>query len=200
MRKKELTKQKIIDTAIRLISTLGFNATTTAVIAREAGLSETLIFKYFKSKQNLLHEIGNLAVIQVFENISLIPLMEKINQARDCSLREFLLAIALERMEFIEKNLELIKILTVEMQYSGNLLKQVKQTVFPKAFEATAIVQQIIAAKLKITSTQAQAITRIWIGTFLSLAIQKYYLSIRFEPGEIENELENVLDIIENIK
>jgi AcrR family transcriptional regulator len=196
--KKELTKLKIMDTAIRMISTLGFNATTTAVIAREAGLSETLIFKYFKNKQNLLREIGNLAVAQVFENISLIPLMENINLTKDYPLRKFLFSIAMERFKFIEKNLELIKILTVEMQYNYNLLEQVKQTVFPKVFEATGSVQQLIAAKLNLTPAQSQAITRIWVGTFLSLAIQKYLLNIEFKPDEIETELENVLDVIEH--
>jgi AcrR family transcriptional regulator len=196
--KKELTKQKIINTAIRSISTLGFNATTTALIAREAGLSETLIFKYFKNKQNLLHEIGNLAVTQVFENISIIPLMENINQIKDYPLREFLFAIAMERFQFIEKNMELIRIMIMEMQYSNNLLEQVSQTLFPKVFEATAVVQQIVAAKLKFTPMQARAITRIWIGTFLSLAVQKYFLNLKFQPGEIERELENVLDFIEN--
>ncbi len=195
--KKELTKQRIIDTAIRLISTLGFNATTTALIAREAGLSETIIFKYFKDKRNLLREIGNLATEQVFENIALIPFQKNVELSKEYPLREFLKSIALERFQFIEKNLELIKILVVEMQYSADLLEQAQKTVFPKAYEVAGGIQRIIAAKTGIGEAQAKAVARLWIGTFLSIAVQKYLLTIPFQPGEVEDELERVLDVIE---
>jgi len=50
-------KQRIIDVATELFANHGFNATSTAMIARKAGVSDALIFRHFKSKKGLLDEI-----------------------------------------------------------------------------------------------------------------------------------------------
>ncbi len=197
--RKELTKQRILDTAIRLISCHGFNATTTALIAKELGLSEAIIFKYYGDKQNLLREIGKLAVNQIFDNLALIPMLKNVEIAKDYPLREFLRSIALERIAFVEKNFELIKILMVEMQYNDDLLALTKKTIYAKVYEAAADIQQIVAAKMGLPERQTRVIFRIWIGAFLSIVIQKYLLKVEFQPGEIDQELEDVLDAIEMI-
>jgi AcrR family transcriptional regulator len=51
--KAELTRAKIIQAAIRTASTRGLANTHTAEIARAAGVSEGLIFKYFPTKSHL---------------------------------------------------------------------------------------------------------------------------------------------------
>ncbi|TCL76444.1 TetR family transcriptional regulator [Hydrogenispora ethanolica] len=199
MGKKELTKQRIIDTAIKLISSHGFNATTTALIAKELGLSEAIIFKYYGDKQNLLRHIGKLAADQIFENIALIPFLKNVEAAKEYPLREFLRSIALERLEFVEQNFELIKILMVEMQYSEDLLQLAQKRVYAKAYEAAGAIQQIFAAKTGISEQRARVIFRMWLGAFLSIVIQKFLLQVEFQPGEIDAELEDVLDAIESL-
>jgi len=47
------TRDKILETAIRLFSERGFNGTTTKEIAEEAGVNEALIFRYFSTKRDL---------------------------------------------------------------------------------------------------------------------------------------------------
>jgi AcrR family transcriptional regulator len=46
-------KQKLLKTAARLFSTQGFNGTTTLQIAREAGVTEPLIYYHFNGKDDL---------------------------------------------------------------------------------------------------------------------------------------------------
>lgn len=196
-KKKETTKQLIINTAIRLISLHGYNATTTALIAKEVGLSETIIFKYFRNKENLLHEIGNLAITQMFENISLIPLIKNIELSKDYPLKDFLRSILLERFRLVEQNFELLKILMVEMQYTEELLVSVKNVLFPKVYEIFAVVEGILVTKLAISPNQAQAILRIITGVFTSFTIQKFFLHIQLSPDQIEAEVEEILSLIE---
>jgi len=50
-------KQIILDTALELFAEYGFHAVSTARIAKEAGVSEGLIFKHYKNKQELLNTI-----------------------------------------------------------------------------------------------------------------------------------------------
>ena len=52
------TKQiNIIQAGIKLFSENGFNATSTSAIAKEADVSEGLIFKHFTNKMGLMHAI-----------------------------------------------------------------------------------------------------------------------------------------------
>ena len=48
---------KIADALRGLLEQKEFNAITTAEIARSAGVTEALIYKYFKDKRDLLHQV-----------------------------------------------------------------------------------------------------------------------------------------------
>ena len=54
MTKKQI---QILDTAIELFLTVGFNATTSKLISKNAQVSEGLIFKHFKDKNGLLNAV-----------------------------------------------------------------------------------------------------------------------------------------------
>ncbi|HZG85444.1 TetR/AcrR family transcriptional regulator [Paenibacillus sp.] len=53
----EETKNRLIDSALKVFSTKGFAASTTKDIAKEAGVTDGLIYHYFKSKQDLIWAI-----------------------------------------------------------------------------------------------------------------------------------------------
>lgn len=48
------TKDKIIDVARSMIAEVGFHATTTAQLAKKAGISEGTIYRHFQSKDEIL--------------------------------------------------------------------------------------------------------------------------------------------------
>lgn len=48
------TKNKLIDAALRVFSRKGFSGSTTKDIAKEAGVTDGLIYHYFRSKEDLL--------------------------------------------------------------------------------------------------------------------------------------------------
>ena len=50
------TKEKILQAAILLFRRHGYAGTATLAIAKEAGVSEMTLFRYFKSKENLFYE------------------------------------------------------------------------------------------------------------------------------------------------
>lgn len=59
MNKVEATKEKIIEATVKIAMAKGFANTRTAEIAKEAGVSEGLIFKYFPTKNHLFTIIIN---------------------------------------------------------------------------------------------------------------------------------------------
>ena len=50
-------KKKSIDAAIILFAKQGYHGTSTLQIAKEAGVSQATVFKYFKTKEDLLYSI-----------------------------------------------------------------------------------------------------------------------------------------------
>ncbi|MCF3135428.1 TetR/AcrR family transcriptional regulator [Streptomyces olivochromogenes] len=53
-RSRMLAKQEILETAFRLFTGQGFEETTIAQIAREAGVSQRTLFRYFGTKEDLV--------------------------------------------------------------------------------------------------------------------------------------------------
>ena len=57
----ELTRARLIRTALELFTTLGYHDTTTAQIAKKAGIAEGTIYRHFTSKQQLVNELYRAA-------------------------------------------------------------------------------------------------------------------------------------------
>ena len=62
-------KETILKTAARLFAVQGFEATTTIQIAREAGVTEPLIYYHFKGKDDLFTRIIGAAFSEYFRRI-----------------------------------------------------------------------------------------------------------------------------------
>ncbi len=58
----DLTHQRLIRAALELFSTRGYHDTTTAQIAKKAGVAEGTIYRHFASKQQLLNELYRAAL------------------------------------------------------------------------------------------------------------------------------------------
>jgi AcrR family transcriptional regulator len=57
----ELTRQRLIRAALELFTTRGYHDTTTAQIAKKAGIAEGTIYRHFDSKQQLANELYRAA-------------------------------------------------------------------------------------------------------------------------------------------
>jgi AcrR family transcriptional regulator len=53
-RSRQLAAEAILDTAVRLFAEQGYEQTTIAQIAREAGISQRSLFRYFGTKEDLV--------------------------------------------------------------------------------------------------------------------------------------------------
>lgn len=77
---KTATKQKILNAAMELFSTIGYQQASVAKIALAAGVSKGLIYHHFESKEAVLE--GLLEMLQQFENTFLpdssIPTKERL--------------------------------------------------------------------------------------------------------------------------
>ncbi len=64
-------KKLIMDVALELFATNGFHATSISQITKKAGISKGLVYNYFESKQEILHEITHTAFAEFYSNFDL---------------------------------------------------------------------------------------------------------------------------------
>lgn len=70
--RSQKTRSQILKTAIRLFARHGFDRTSTAAIADEAGVSQGILFHYFKTKENLFW-------VSTFEGVEQVNDREKVS-------------------------------------------------------------------------------------------------------------------------
>ena len=75
-------KQTILKSAARLFATQGFDGTTTQQIAREAGVTEPLIYYHFKGKDELFTSIIQTGFTEYLSRIGGLPGFESQCSAR----------------------------------------------------------------------------------------------------------------------
>jgi len=102
-------RQDILEAGLKLFSEKGYNGSTTAEIARAAGVAEGTIFRHFTTKKELL--------IAVLEPKVLEGLIQLDRQHKEDTPTEFFGCFLRNRLELIKENDSLIRLMFAEAQY-----------------------------------------------------------------------------------
>lgn len=183
-------KKKTLESAIKLFAKQGYNGTSTLQIAKEAGVSQATVFKYFKTKEDLLYSIIVPVIPKLFS--SFLGRVKKAN-----SVQELISYVVRDRFEFLEENRNTVRIVFSELLTNEELKKQL---LFPisKIFEEFDIVA--LLKKYKKTNPELNEnlttaeIIRSFAGPIMTYSAQRFVL---FENVPCETQ-EHDLQFIEN--
>lgn len=114
-------KRKSIKAAMHLFAKQGYNGTTTAEIAVAAGVSQATIFKYFKTKDDLLTTIITPTLPQLFQEF--YPRLIKYKTLQDTV--EF---VVQDRFRFIASNQTILKIIFQECLVNEKFRLEIKNS------------------------------------------------------------------------
>lgn len=132
MHSMETTRDRILETALQLISEHGYRGATTAEIARRAGVAEGTIYRYFRDKKELFVACVEPVIQEAIRRETALP--------REGSIRENLRRRIIERVRVIQENLPVFHILFTESRFhpeiSEILLGQVAASVSAEEKEA----------------------------------------------------------------
>ena len=183
-------KKKTIEAAIKLFAKQGYNGTSTLQIAKEAGVSQATVFKYFKTKEDLLYSI----TLPVLPKLYLV-FLGRVQNAN--SLQELIRYIVRDRFEFLEENSNTVKIIYSEILINENLKKQVIESTL-EIFDEFDIKETLynykkINPEINENLTTAEII-RSFAGPIMTYSAQRFLL---FENVPCETQ-EHDLQFIEN--
>lgn len=171
-------KKKVLQTALTLFANNGFHATTTAKIAKQAGVSEGTIYKYFSSKDDLLAKLLQPILLEIKDNFF---------TELDFSTKfeELIHFIVTNRIHFIDINFDFIRLLMQEA-----LTNQLTNQYYAEFFVGSNGVLNIIN-KLKqsypeinqaLTTTQ---LLRSIIGPIMAYVFQTKLFQVPAEANDL---------------
>ena len=105
----EQRRQDILEASLRIFAKKGYNGSTTAEIARAAGVAEGTIFRHFATKKDLL--------IAVLEPKVLNGLIQLDKEHGDDTPIDFFRRFLMNRLELLNENDALVRFMFAEAQY-----------------------------------------------------------------------------------
>ena len=122
-KQKTEKQQKIIETAIQLFAEKGYANTSTAEIARVAGVSEGTIFKHYGTKDRLLLSVILPFVSELFPQM-VQELVKETFSENTKTFEQFLRSLIKNRVQFITENKEIFQVVIKEFVYKDELRKE----------------------------------------------------------------------------
>lgn len=174
--KKEARREQIINQAMDVFIKNGYKGATTAKIAKEAGISEVTLFRHFSSKK----EIFLAGVKPIF----LETLHSSMEESRAGSDRERVRKLLMERLAFMSKNHELVKLILHEKELLEEHLGEDLFITITRSFKE-------FIKSLDIDQDKQKIILRLIMGSILSFL----YLP-KTEDREVESYVDQLVTII----
>ena len=177
-------KKKIMRSAVDLMSTKGYNGTSTLHIAEHAGLSQDTLFKYFKTKVDLLTAILHPVVPGLFgsffdELLTFETTEEKVHY------------LVHNRMTYLKKNRALMKIILHEI-FSNKKLRNEQIFIWNTIQDKLLALHKELLTDPRINpEITIPQMVRICVGPLLAYFSQLYIVG---DNGEIREE---DLDLLE---
>ena len=177
-------KKKIMRSAVELISTKGYDGTSTLNIAEHAGLSQATLFKYFKTKVDLLTAILHPVVPGLFgsffeELLTFETTEEKVHY------------FVHNRMSYLKKNRALIKIIFHEI-FSNNKLRNEQKFIWNTIQDKLQTFHKGLLADPRVDpDLTIPQMARICVGPLLAYFAQLYII------GDNDEMREEDLDLLE---
>ena len=183
-------KKKILESAIKLFAKQGYNGTSTLQIAKEAGVSQATVFKYFKTKEDLLYSIIVPVIPKLFS--SFLGRIKKAN-----SVQELISYVVRDRFEFLEENRNTVRIVFSELLTNEELKKQLLFSISKifEEFDIAALLKKYKETNPELNENLTTAeIIRSFAGPIMTYSAQRFLL---FENVPCETQ-EHDLQFIEN--
>ena len=177
-------KKKIMQAAVDLISTKSYNGTSTLQISKHAGLSQATLFKYFKTKEDLLTAILHPVVPGLFgrffeELLAVNTTEEKVHY------------LVHNRMAYLKKNRALMKIILKEI-FSNKKLRNEQIFIWNTIQDKLLRVHEELVADPRVNpEITIPQMVRICVGPLLAYFAQLYIVG---DKGDIREE---DLDLLE---
>ncbi|WP_379130762.1 TetR/AcrR family transcriptional regulator [Paenibacillus sp. sgz500958] len=187
-------QMSIMQAAIEVFSEKGFSAAATSEIAQKAGVAEGTIFRYYKTKKDLL-----LSIIGPTMSRMIAPfVMRNFNGILEMpfdSYEDFLRAFTINRLEFARKNFKIIKILIQEIPFQPVLREHFMEHILSKVVERVEEIVEHFKEKGAVIDVPTSAVIRFSVSSIVGFLLARLLL-LPEKDWDDEKEIELTIQFI----
>ena len=165
-----LKQRRVLLSSLKLFSEIGFENTTSSLIAERAGVSEGTVFSYFKTKEGILEAILSTFLEQVIPEV-IADFSEKKFTVDQETFPFFLKSIVRDRLFFIQENKMHVKILLGRSFIDKNLSIQLGNIIVQSIIEPISSVLNQFKEKGLILNWSNERIVRYILALSFSYLI-----------------------------
>ena len=193
--KRNERQMRILEAAVDMFGEKGYASTSTSEIAKRAGVAEGTIFRYYKTKKDLLFAVV-MPTLTKFAAPFFVQAFAKEIFKTDYESYEVLLRVIIQnRFEFAKKHFPMIKILIQEVPFQPELKSEIQQLI---ETELLVHFKKLIAKfqeEGEIIEMPPSSVLRLTLSAVLGLLLTRFLL-LPEEKWDDEVEIENTIQFI----
>ncbi|MEK4737410.1 MULTISPECIES: TetR/AcrR family transcriptional regulator [Bacillus] len=193
--KRNERQMRILEAAVDMFGENGYASTSTSEIAKRAGVAEGTIFRYYKTKKDLLFAVVMPTLTKFAAPFFVQAFAKEIFKTEYESYEVLLRVIIQNRFEFAKKHFPMIKILIQEVPFQPELKSEIQQLI---ETELLVHFKKLIAKfqeEGEIIELPPSSVLRLTLSAVLGLLLTRFLL-LPEEKWDDEVEIENTIQFI----
>ncbi len=190
-------EQKILLAAIEIFAEKGFSAATTSEIAKNAGVAEGTIFRYFKTKKDILRGILIQAINLLSLEVVIKPFENILRNASTKDLRTVIKEVVKDRLLLVERIFPMARVVFTEAVFHEDIREVIYQNIITRAVAAADVFRQNMAERgLLRKEIDTESLVRCVLGNIAALILQRKLFGDKFVLKDLETEIDRIVDIV----
>jgi AcrR family transcriptional regulator len=192
-------EEKILKSAIMIFSEKGFSASTTKEIAKNAGVAEGTIFKYYKTKKDILSEIIIQMIKVISKNVILGPIEKIILDENEKNIKVIFKKIFFDRLKLLDTFFPMAKVAFTEALMNEEVRDAIYENIILKALDLFKEFHlRMVEKGLFRNDIEPEVIFRCIFANIGILIMQKKLFGDKLKIDEkmLDEELDKTFDII----
>lgn len=190
-------EQKILEAAIQVFGEKGFSAATTSEIAKSAGIAEGTIFRYFKTKKDILHSILIHTLQLLSGSIILSPIEKILSNPAEKDLRTILTELIRDRLLLAKRMYPMARVVLSEALYHKEIRNALMENMYVKAQKIFIdFHKQMVQCGLMRGDIEPTLLFVAMLGSVAAFVARQQLFSQTASMEDTESQLNNLVDII----
>lgn len=190
-------EEKILQSAIQVFSEKGFSAATTSEIAKNAGIAEGTIFRYFKTKKDILRGIL-IQTIKLASGKVVMDGVEKIfsvSEGKD--LRSILKELIYDRLKLVDSFFPMARVIITEAIYHEDVREALYENIILKILDIFKEFHlKMVERGLIRSGIEPILILRSALGNIFLLIAQRKVFGEKMQIIDFEAEVDKMIDVL----
>jgi AcrR family transcriptional regulator len=183
------TKNKILETALKLFSKKGYLGATTKEIAKDAGIAEVTLFRHFPSKEKLFEDVIN--------TYSFLPILKGLlPEISKMPYEKALTVIAKRFLDTLDSRKEMIQIMHSEVRRYPDKIHKIYHGFIDETIKTLASYFNDIYKKGILREIDTESGARAFLGMFFSyFNAKEFHMFKKYRNIENDKIVKEFVDI-----